>query len=58
MPGRLWFLISLLWAAAELIPEPSIDQKVLEIALAPFALGLFVRFATRYVATGSIRQHH
>jgi hypothetical protein len=54
MLGRLWFLISLLWAVAELLPEPSIDAKVLEIAIAPFALGLFVEFAARYVVTGRV----
>ena len=53
MIARLWFVLSIIWAVLML---PAIDKfgltLALQLAFAPFVLGIIVRVLFRYVVHG------
>lgn len=60
MLWRLWFVLSLIWAAcvigAQMAGGDPVRPREIFGAIAPFLLGLLVRNIGRYVLTGSFRR--
>lgn len=60
MIWRLWFVLSVLWAAcvigAQVAGGDPVRSREIYGAAAPFILGLVVRNIGRYVVTGSFRR--
>ena len=60
MLTRAWFALSVIWAFAMLIAmaNPNANEGgrewLLALAIAPFALGIGLKYFVRYVATGSL----
>ena len=62
MIARLWFVLALLWAAllfgnAMTRAVPKLDAIDGILIFGPFALGLFLRYAWRYVRYGPTRRY-
>jgi hypothetical protein len=62
MIARLWFVVALVWAAAMFFNAmtravPKLDAIDGMLIFGPFALGLFLRYAWRYVRFGLPRRY-